>query len=252
MKIYLDLYCLFNTIMDMIILLSVSILLKRKTNIYRIVLGSLLGGIISLGVFTSINNIILEIISIIIITLIAYGYKDIRYYINNLLYTYMISILLGGIIYLFRSRVSINIYINYLIIIIISIEVVILYIKMNNKMRNIYNNSYKVDIYFKGNKVSMIGFVDTGNNLYDPYLRRPIILVDRRYYVSDKFVLVPYHSASKEGILKCIKPDKIFIEGIGYKTNLLVAFTDTPNLIEGIDVILHKDLMKGWLYVKIT
>lgn len=121
-----------------------------------------------------------------------------------------------------------------------------LYIKEMKKMRNIYNNYYKVDIFFKdGEKLSLIGFVDTGNNLYDPYKKRPIILVSNKYKKEDDFILVPYYSASGEGLLKCIKPDIIFIEGIGYKGNTLVGFSDSPKLIDGVDVILHKDLMKG-------
>ena len=51
-----------------------------------------------------------------------------------------------------------------------------------------------------------------------------------------------------EGIAKTIndiKPDIIFIEGIGYKGNVLVGFSNSPKLIDGVDVILHKDLMKG-------
>ena len=94
-------------------------------------------------------------------------------------------------------------------------------------------------------KLSLIGFIDTGNNLYDPYKKRPIILISNKYYRNDNFILVPYHTLSGNGLLKCIKPDIIFIEGIGYKGNVLVGFSDSPNLIDGIDVILHKDVMKG-------
>ena len=50
---------------------------------------------------------------------------------------------------------------------------------------------------------------------------------------------------SGEGLLKCIKPDIIFINGIGYRGNVLIGFSDSPKLIDGVDVILHKDIMKG-------
>ena len=94
---------------------------------------------------------------------------------------YILSVLLGGLIYLFNIKVTTNIFITYFIIIIISVEVMILYVKEIKKMKNIYNNYYKVDISFKdGKKLSLIGFVDTGNNLYDPYKKRPIILVSNK------------------------------------------------------------------------
>ena len=87
--------------------------------------------------------------------------------------------------------------------------------------------------------------VDTGNNLYDPYKKRPVIIVSDKYIKEDKYILVPYHTISGNGLLKCIKPDIIFIDGIGYKGNVLIGFSDSFNFGDGVDVILHKDIMKG-------
>ena len=213
MKMYIDLFFIFNVIMDYIIM-STNILLKRRTSYIRMILSSLIGGISSLVLFTSLNKIVIEIVSIVIMVLISFGYKGIRYLINNILYMYILSTLLGGIIYLFNIKVSNSMFLTYLIIIVISIEIMLLYIKENKKMRSIYNNYYKVDIYFKDReKLSLIGFVDTGNNLYDPYKKRPVIIVHNKYIKEDKYILVPYHTINGNGLLKCIKPDIIFIDG---------------------------------------
>ena len=246
MKMYIDLFFIFNVIMDYIIIMSTSILFKRRTSYIRMILSSLIGGISSLVLFTSLNKIVIEIISIVIMVLISFGYKGIRYLIKNILYMYILSTLLGGIIYLFNIKVSNSMFLTYLIIIVISIEIMILYIKENKKMRSIYNNYYKVDIYFKDReKLSLIGFIDTGNNLYDPYKKRPVIIVPNKYIKEDKYILVPYHTINGNGLLKCIKPDIIFIDGIGYKGNVLIGFSDSFNFGDGVDVILHKDIMKG-------
>lgn len=246
MKMYIDLFFIFNVIMDYIIIMSTSILLKRRTSYIRMILSSLIGGISSLVLFTSLNKIVIEIVSIVIMVLISFGYKGIRYLINNILYMYILSTLLGGIIYLFNIKVSNSMFLTYLIIIVISIEIMLLYIKENKKMRSIYNNYYKVDIYFKDReKLSLIGFVDTGNNLYDQYKKRPVIIVPNKYIKEDKYILVPYHTINGNGLLKCIKPDIIFIDGIGYKGNVLIGFSDSFNFGDGVDVILHKDIMKG-------
>lgn len=246
MEMYIDLFFIFNVIMDYIIIMSTSILLKRRTSYIRMILSSLIGGISSLVLFTSLNKIVIEIVSIVIMVFISFGYKGIRYLINNILYMYILSTLLGGIIYLFNIKVSNSMFLTYLIIIVISIEIMLLYIKENKKMRSIYNNYYKVDIYFKDReKLSLIGFVDTGNNLYDPYKKRPVIIVPNKYIKEDKYILVPYHTINGNGLLKCIKPDIIFIDGIGYKGNVLIGFSDSFNFGDGVDVILHKDIMKG-------
>ena len=246
MKIYIDLFFLFNIIIDIIVITSVSILLKRKTTKVRILLSSLIGGVSSLLMFTNLNNIIIEVISIICIVIIAFGYIDIRYTIKNVFYMYILSVLLGGVLYLFNIKVSDNVFISYLIIIVISLEVMILYIKENKKMKDIYNNCYNVDIVYKdGTKISLVGFVDTGNNLYDPYKKRPVILVSSKYAIDDDFILVPYYTASGDGLLKCVKPDKLYINGVEYNRNVLVGFSDSPKFIDGVDVILHKEIMKG-------
>lgn len=246
MKMYIDLFFIFNVIIDYIIIMSTSILLKRRTSYIRMILSSLIGGISSLVLFTSLNKIVIEIVSIVIMVLISFGYKGIRYLINNILYMYILSTLLGGIIYLFNIKVSNSMFLTYLIIIVISIEIMLLYIKENKKMRSIYNNYYRVDIYFKDReKLSLIGFVDTGNNLYDPYKKRPVIIVPNKYIKEDKYILVPYHTINGNGLLKCIKPDIIFIDGIGYKGNVLIGFSDSFNFGDGVDVILHKDIMRG-------
>ena len=102
MKIYIDLFFLFNIIIDIIVITAVSILLKRKTNKIRILLSSLIGGVSSLLMFTNLNNIIIEVISIICIVIVAFGYRDIRYTIKNVFYMYILSVLLGGVLYLFN------------------------------------------------------------------------------------------------------------------------------------------------------
>lgn len=246
MKIYIDLFFLFNIIMDAIVITSVSILLRRKTSIPRIIISSLLGGISSLLLLTSINKIVIELISVFIMVLIAFKYVSIRYTIKNILYMYILSILLGGLIYLFNIRVTTNPLIIYLIMIIISVEVMFLYIKEMKKMKNNYNNYYNVDIWFKdGHVLSLVGFMDTGNNLYDPYNKRPIILVSNKYKNDNGIILVPYYTASGEGILECVRTMKVTLNGSECKMDILVGFSNSPKLIEGIDVILHKDIVKG-------
>ena len=133
MEMYIDLFFIFNVIMDYIIIMSTSILLKRRTSYIRMILSSLIGGISSLVLFTSLNKIVIEIVSIVIMVLISFGYKGIRYLINNILYMYILSTLLGGIIYLFNIKVSNSMFLTYLIIIVISIEIMLLYIKENEK-----------------------------------------------------------------------------------------------------------------------
>ncbi len=229
--------------MDATILMGVSAILNRRTSTFRIIISSFLGGLSSLLLFTSINIILIEVIGIILMSLVCFKYKNIKYTIKNIIYIYLLSIILGGLIYLFNIKIS-NQFYTYLVIIIISVEVIILYIKEIKKIKYTYHNYYDVCICFASRRVSLVGFLDTGNNLYDPYQKRPIIIVPMKYFDSEKYLLVPYHTASSSSLLKCVKPRSVTIDG-RIIHNVLVGFSSNIHLPDGVEVILHKDLMRG-------
>jgi hypothetical protein len=139
--------------------------------------------------------------------------------------------------------------INWIFLLITSPVILYIYLKQGLYLKNNYSNYYLVDIYFKSKKVSVNAFLDTGNNLFDPYLKRPIILISKRelegLYKEKDLIFVPYESLNHHGLLKCIKPKKIIIKGVGIKTNLLVGISEEKFNIDGIDCILHRKLLEG-------
>lgn len=257
MKVYLDILFFFNFIFDFIILLSSSIILKRNTKIYRIILGSLFGSVtlISLNIpFTTFSLFLFKIIISSLMIIITFNFKNIRYFFNNIYYFYLISIILGGLLYFINNSFSksenyifFNTFrLNLVLSIFISLVGIYLYIKNIKKLKNNYNKYLNAVIYFKDYNVSVNAFLDTGNKLIDPYLFRPIILVNKNRIVCDydNYILVPFSMASSDGLLKCISANKIYIEGIGYKKNFLVGLIDSIN-IDGIDCLLNERLMEG-------
>ena len=60
----------------------------------------------------------------------------------------------------------------------------------------------------------------------------------------DNYILVPYYTAGGDGLLKCVRARSVIVNNICYK-NVLVGFSDSPRLIDGAQVILHKDIVKG-------
>lgn len=46
------------------------------------------------------------------------------------------------------------------------------------------------------------------------------------------------------GLLKCLVPDKIFIQGVGYKKNFLVGISNEKIKMDGIDCILPDKLIE--------
>ena len=262
MKIYIDIILLINFGFDLILLLSVGIILRRKTSIKRLLIGSIIGSITVLSLFISMNSYILFLLKIIIsiiMVITTYDFKDIKYTLNNLFYLYTSSIVLGGFLYLINLNFSYKntglvfyhngLSINIIIMIILSPIIIYIYIKQSLSLKNNYANYYNINIYLKGGEIiETTAFLDTGNKLIDPYKKRPIILLNKELLdykqKNMNIILVPYNSLNHHGLLKCIIPDKIFIKGVGYRNNFLIGISDERIKLDGIGCIISSNLIE--------
>lgn len=250
--VYIDLLVIQDLVYNYVILMGVSILLTRITNFRKIFLSSVVGTIPLIFLFLNISNqlnFIISFIFSIIMSLIAFSYKDIIYTIKNIFYMHTISIFIAGSIHLLNVNLlpTINNHLlNVIILIVISPIITLTYVKSINKFKNHYSNYYKVDIYLKESEiVTVTAFLDTGNKLIDPYKRRPIILINKNLINigKQKIILVPYNTVNNSDLLKCIIPKKIFIHTLGYRDNFLIGLIDEVN-IEGVDCILNSKLLE--------
>ncbi len=263
MKLYLDLIFIINFFFDFLLLSGVAVMLRRNIAFKRLLLGSLIGALSIFILFYSFSSLELFLIKFLIslvMTLVTFGYKDIIYLIKNLVYLYVTSILLGGFLYFLNIQFSYKnegfifyhhgISINFYVLLILSPIIIYIYIKQIRELKNNYANYYEVDVYFKDGKIKKLnGFLDTGNLLYDPYQKRPIILVDNSEidfnYDDNNILLVPYDSLNYHGLLKCIIPEKIDIVGVGERYNVLIGISNKKIKMDGVNCILHNGLMEG-------
>ena len=233
MTIYVDLVFFINLIMDFYILSGVKFLLKLDTKLIRIILGSLIGSLSLFLLFFHLSTILLNLFKVIIslvMVLIAFGkYK----FFNRVFYLYVVSIFLGGSIYLINDslgyEVSGLLFINngysknLIILLIISPIIIYLYIKEFSKLKKKLNTTYNVKIKIKNKEINLEGFLDTGNKLIDPYFHRPIILLSKKYIDlrGKKVIYVPFSSLNNNGLLKCIIPEYILIDNKKYNKVLI-------------------------------
>ena len=109
MKIYLDLLFFLNFGFDFILLLVVSVILRRNVSLTRIVLGGLIGGLSIFILFLKINSFelfILKILISIIMILASFSYKNIKYFMKNFFFLYSASMILGGFLYFLNVQFS--------------------------------------------------------------------------------------------------------------------------------------------------
>ena len=250
--IYLDLVVLIDLLTNYLVMISTGIVLIRKTKFKRVFLSSVIGCISLVFLFMGINKIELFIINIlisIIMSIIAFNYKDISYTIKNILYMYFISIFLSGGIYLintnFFPKLN-NQIISFIILITISPILTIIYLKSFKRIKEINSNYYQVDIYLKDKPMFTVnGYLDTGNKLSDQYTGKPIILISKKNfdYKPKKIIFVPYNTIDNHGMLSCFSPEKINIHGIGIRKKVLIALIEEVP-IENAQCILNKKLLE--------
>lgn len=261
MKIYVDIVFLINFLFDSSLLFTVGIITKQKVPIKRIITSALIGSLSTFLLFIDITPLELFIYKIIIafgLVIIAFKYKNISWTLKNFYYLLTTSIVLGGILYLLNIQFSYNssgiifyhngLSPNIIINIILTPLILLIYVKQYKKNKQIYSKIYNIDIYFKDNqKININTYLDTGNNLYDPYKKRPIILVYEKklknHYQDNEILLVPYDTLNNHSLLECIKIKKIYNKEIGIKTNILIGISHEKFKLENIDGILHNSII---------
>lgn len=224
-------------------------------------MGSLIGGISILSLFINFNNIellIFKIIISILMIIISFGYKNAKYFFNNLIYLYLLGIILGGFLYFINDSLSYKNYglifvhnkfsINILLIILLSPIILIIYVQRSRKLKEEYSKYYEVKITFLNNKkITLTGYLDTGNNLYDPYKKRPILVIDKDILKNykPKFILVPCYTVNKKSVMKCFKIKQLVINGKVISKDVLIGISDNKFNMENANILLHKKIIKG-------
>lgn len=261
MIIYLDLIILLNFIFDTLLITVVKITLKRNIKFYRILLGGFVGGISILFLFMKINSIqlfFLKIIISILMLLVTFGYKDKRYFIKNMVYLYLTSMILGGFLYFLNMQFSYRneglvffyngLSINFIFLIIFCPIILYIYLRSNKELKNNYNYYMNVEITFKNNrKITLTGFLDTGNKLTCPITNKAIILIDKESLkgklILKKPILVPFRSLNNKSLLKCF-PIKNLIINNKKTTNVLIGISKEKFNIDGVGCILNPKVME--------
>lgn len=259
MKIYLDIVLLINFGFDFLLLLSVSLILRRNASIYKLLIGSFIGSISILTLFMKINSIQLFFIKLIISILMcisSFKYKNIKYTIKNIIFLYLSSIVLGGALYLLNIEFSYKnqgiifyknkLSINFIILIITTPIILYIYIKECKSLKTNYSNYHKVEIKINNETIKCNGFIDTGNKLKDPYKKRPIILMNNNYLEKKDInkIIVPAHTIMGTKLIECIKINNLKIDNNEIKKEVLLGFINKKIKIDGIDCLLNYEIME--------
>ncbi len=262
MVVYIEYVLLDNLVIDYFLLKAAFSISKTPYKKIRIFLSAVLGAVFALLYpLMQIHTVILTVIKILfgfLLVLISGTFKNAKeYYINSVLFI-LLTFLTGGAIIGaysvlgidYSSEISIAVMVIPAFAVIKSVTAVIKYIY---RRKTVLSEIYDCEISVGGSAVSLRGFFDTGNELFDG--DSPVIIVDKRIskrLLSDissmmKIKYITLKTVSGEDKMLSVKSDKISInigDRINVYSNITVCFAK-GSVGSGYDVILHPALMEG-------
>lgn len=190
MKIYLDYIVIENFLINLSVLYQTSIFTKTKFKKNRLILVSIFLSLISLLIeFEVGNNIFISILAINISTYLLFIPKNFMKFVKLQMYYYLIYVIYIGVIVSISVFFKVNLNSFTIRILLYIVTIVITYI-INKYMWKIWINkikygnlTYKIVINSL-NKISFKVFVDTGNNIKDPYSNLDVIILNTKMYTS--------------------------------------------------------------------
>lgn len=199
MVFYIDLILILNFLIDYLILLATSKFLKLQYKSWRLAIGAVIGAMYSLAFFIPSLDfsqlLFSKILLSIVIVLVSFGFRHLIHFIRTIATFYFTSFILGGgvlaIQYMFNIEHEIvnGIYVSrsstpVVTIIIILISAVAIWFFSNSTVKSIQRKTraqegiVEVQIVLGNNSYNCKGLIDTGNRLYDPITRKPVMIVE--------------------------------------------------------------------------
>lgn len=303
MVIYLDLVLLLNFVIDYFILIATSKFLNFSTKQWRMGISAGVGAIYTLTFFLPSKAFfflfIAKIFLSVLMVLISFGFIHLFQFFRTLATFYFVSFLTGGGVLALQYFFHIEHDVMNGIVVSQSMSPVFLFLfilaaffliwffsdKTFNSLKRKTNHDQKivdVDIYLNDVLHQCKGLVDTGNRLYDPITRRPVMILEagevvfipqklKEMHVNGEFQLdlfdqiakeidsiwlsrihiVPFRSLVKDTqFILAIRPDQVIIhtkEEQFFKHTKVLIGLDYGRLShdQTFQAIIHPELLAG-------
>ncbi len=274
--VYLDAIWLLNLCIDASLMLLTSIIIKRKIQLIRLFLSALIGSSIVLFMltpyFSVVSHPLSKLLFSIIMVLVAFGFKRFRYFIQSLLTFYFSTFILGGgligvhfflssDIALLNGLISTNSSgagspISWLFVF---IGFPILWYFSRARLEDIelnhliHDQIVEVTICIDDQTLSLKGLIDSGNQLYDPITKYPVMILD----VNSAKRFLPPEILGKSVGLDALTQNSVYhpwesrlrivpYRGVGQENEFLVAIKpDLVSILQRNELIKVKKVLIG-------
>jgi stage II sporulation protein GA (sporulation sigma-E factor processing peptidase) len=219
LTVYLDVIWFLNFLFDSLLLSLTSIMLKRRVSWWRICLGGLLGSLIILLSFSPLGNIggnpFIKLCFSFGMVLITFGFKRLRFFLKALLFLYLSTFLTGGTLIgvhyfiKFDNQLTSDVFLASIkgfgdpiswLFVMIGFPVAWYFSSKSVEKLEMTKIQFDqlVNVHFtiKNLSFSIKGLVDSGNQLYDPISKAPVMIVSI-HHLKDEFPIEIIHMANE-------------------------------------------------------
>lgn len=271
--VYIDVYLFMNGIFNLCILLLVGRLYRCRQRLLRLIAGAAAGGLgaaIVLVLF-DLSPILLAAWQYVwlpgLMLVISFGFSDKKSFFYQLLTFYAITLFLGGSFVFFRQEGG-KLWKITGILVILEIFLWVLFPGLQKRNQEL-KNEYEVAFLLGEDWIYGRALLDTGNRLYEPFTKRPVILaefqkvkqelppglldsIEKQSFSAgegmEKIRWIPYHAVGTTcGLLPGIEAKKMRIRMPGKiitKEKVLLGLVFEPLAVRGeYQFILHEDIM---------
>lgn len=268
MVVYVDVLLLINTLVNYFMLLGVKIITRAETKRLRLFFGALAGGVSALSVFLNIEFAVtlIKIFTAALMVRISFPFISAKAYFKKCVWLFIISAVFSGIclaVYLLfdtdlmiysNGTVYFDIDITFLTVCtVISYGVITLILRFTDK-KTPKKQYYPITLISGSEKLTLRGFMDTGNNLKEPFSFAPVIVTNKEIYKklysagqNRKERIIPVSTVNGGGIMTAFRLDGAVFTGKEIHNIYLGCGESIP---QDCDVLLCPDLL-GDSYEKI-
>lgn len=249
--IYIDVLITVNIFIDFFLILCTKKFLNIRASFKRLILGSFLGGILSLvAILPEIPifiNLFIDVLFAMMIIFVSFGKTTVNNFIKRVAVYFIIAFLFCGImIFIYTSFKPKGmeiyndvVYFNISPILLIILSLVCYYIlKLTKRLTKgvCGGGTCNVEIYLNGKYITFCSKIDTGCNLKEPFSGNYVIIAEKSlldYYEPEKskIRLIPFDSLGGKGIIKGFKPDRIKINGDFLQNDIYIGVCE--NILKG-------------------
>ncbi|MDQ0339233.1 stage II sporulation protein GA (sporulation sigma-E factor processing peptidase) [Caldalkalibacillus uzonensis] len=300
MYLYLDLIWLLNFCIDYLLLWLTAVFRKMECKKWRLALASFIGSSYVLFLFIpslqSYYTLLIKLLLSLVIVYVAFGFGSIQRYVKSFFTFYFVSFVIGGgllaVHYVAGSNHQVlqgmvatqsSGYGDLVSWLFVVIGFPLMYWFSRSQWQSIERTKVKervlvqVQVTINGQHVSCQGLVDTGNQLYEPFSKKPVMLMEAKIleavvpreileaarheqgitdwdqlHLPDHWLarlsLIPYRGVGRQmDLMLTFKPDEVVItssDGTWSTRQVLIGINQEPLATDGLfQAVVHPDLV---------